>query len=195
MIAGAACGNVTAGGFTGEATVIVSGDADTLSTAAASAPARTGPDLGPAASSHDEAEGEVEVEFLAFLVAEGGAPLQLGREEIRVRVDLRGRTEADVVDRQPIPATRYSELRLVFTEIDAEVEGLVIDGEPVTEVRVELEDLSLLVTRPLDLDVTPGSTAELVVDLNTLAWLEAVDPLTGTVDESVFADLVNVVIR
>ena len=191
----AACGNVTAGGFTGEATVIVSGDADTLSSAAASAPTRTAPAPGPARSSHEEAEGEVEVEFLAFLVAESGAPLQLGQEELRVRVDLRGRMEADVVDRQSIPATRYTALRLVFTDIDAEVQGLVIDGVPVTEVRVELEDLSLLVSRPLDLDVTPGSTAELVVDLNTLAWLEAVDPLTGAVDEAVFQGLVNVVIR
>ena len=71
----------------------------------------------------------------------------------------------------------------------------MIDGVPVNEVHVELEDLSLLVERPLDLDVTPGSSWELVVDLNTLAWLEAVDPLTGAVDELVFADLVNVAVR
>lgn len=193
----AACGNVTAGGLTGEATVIVSGDADTLSLAI---PPAT-PSSSPAASSEapsspeDEAEGEIEVEFLAFLVTESGGALQLGNEEIRVRVDLRGRDEMDVIDRQLIPATRYTELRLVFTEINAEVQNLVINGVPVTEVHVELEDLSLLVTRPLDLDVTPGSLAELVVDLNTLAWLAAVDPTTGTVDETVFQSLVNVVVR
>jgi hypothetical protein len=194
----AACGNVTAGGLTGEATVVVSGDADTLSLALR----LPTPSLTPAASSvapllspEDEAEGEVEVEFLAFIVTEAGGVLQLGNEEIRVRVDLRGRDEMDVIDRQLIPATRYTELRLVFTEISAEVQNLVVNGVPVTEVHVELEDLSLLVTRPLDLDVTPGSLAELVVDLNTLAWLAAVDPTTGAVDETVFQSLVNVVVR
>lgn len=194
LITSAACGNVTAGGFTGEATIVVSGDADTLA-AVSPAPVGTARVSEPLRSSHEDAEGEIEVEFLAFLVTEGGSPLQLGTEEIRVRVDLRGRAEADVVDRQQIPATRYTEMRLVFTDIDAEVQGLIIDGQLVTEVHVELEDLSLLVTRPLDLDVTPGSSWELVVDLNTLAWLDAVDPLTGGVDESVFADLINVAVR
>jgi hypothetical protein len=177
----AGCGNLTPGGFTGDATVVVSGDADTL---------------GPLPSSHEnEAEGNVEVEFLVFLISESGAPLQLGDEEIRVKVDLRGRSEMDVIDRELIPAIRYTELRLIFTDIDAEVSGLVIDGVEIMEVRVELEDLSLLVARPIDLDVTSGNSVELLIDLNTPAWLQAVDPLTGTVDETVFQSLVNVVVR
>lgn len=195
----ACSGNVTVGGLTGEATVVVSGDADTLSAVGpvsavpvglSSATASPGPARSP-----DEAEGEVEVEFLAFLVSESGSVLRLGEEEIRVRVDLRGRTEMDAVDSQPVPARLYTEFRLVFTDIDAEVEGLVIDGMSVTEVHVELEDLSLLVSRPISLEMSAGESAELVVDLNALAWLGAVDPLTGAVDETVFGDLVNVVVR
>jgi len=201
VLAAAACGNVTVGGLTGEATVVISGDADSLSLATLATqltprPATlVAPSEGPLRSPEDEAEGEVEVEFLAFLVAESGGVLQLGREEIRVRVDLRGRDEMDAIDRQLVPATLYTELRLVFTEISAEVENLVIGGVPVFEVHVELEDLSLLVTRPIALDVTPGSLAELVVDLNTPAWLAAVDPITGAVDETVFQDLINVEVR
>lgn len=210
-----ACGNLTAGGLTGEATVIVSGDVDTLSatpplapsvqrataapaTAEGTAPALVGPlgvaQSGPAMTA-EEAEGEIEVKFLAYLVAEGGAVMQLGTEEIEVSVDLRGRDEMDVVDRQRIPVGRYTELRLIFTRIEAQVEGLVIDGIAVPQVHVDLKDLSLLVSRAIDLDVTAGLQADLVVDLNTLAWLDAVDPNTGGVDESVFQDLVNVVIR
>jgi hypothetical protein len=205
VLAGAGCGNLTPGGFTGEATVVVSGDADTLSTAAHALgsnrsfltpgpSAATAGGSGPARSA-DEAEGEIEVEFLAYLVNEAGGLLQLGDEEMRIRVDLRGRMEGDVVDRQPIPAVVYTEFRLIFTDIDAEVQGLVVNGVPVEEIHVELEDLSLLVSRPILLDVQPGARAELVVDLNSLAWLEAVDPMTGAVDETVFADLVNVVVR
>jgi hypothetical protein len=205
MLAMAACGNLTPGGFTGEATVRVSGDADTLAAAqqvpvlgtlteTPSAALVTYRDSGPS-QSPEEAEGQLQVEFMAYLVNEGGGQTQLGTDELQVQVDLRGRTEADVVDRQMIPAVVYTDLRLVFIEIKAEVEGLVIDGTPVPEVHVELEDVSLEVTRPISLDVQPGTSAELVIDLNALAWLGAVDPLTGGVDESVFADLINVVVE
>lgn len=192
-VGAAACGNVTAGGLVGEATVVVSGDADTLALAPP-APAALAMVSAPSRSPGEE-EGQVEVEFLAYLVTEGGSALQLGNGEIQVQVDLRGRTEMDVVDRQKIPVGLYTEFRLIFTEISAEVENLIIDGMPVSQVHVELEDLSLLVSRAIDLDVADGSTAELVVDLNSLAWLDAVDPLTGAVDQTVFQDLVHVAIR
>lgn len=192
-LSAAGCGNLTAGGFTAEATVIVTGDAPSAA-ASPLAPAAGMAVMGPTPTSHeDDLEGEVEVEFLLHLITESGSAVQLG-EEIRVRVDLRGENEMDVVS-EIVPATQYSELRIVFTDIEAEVSGLVIDGVPVSEVRVELEDLSLLVIRPINLNVGPGARVELVVDLNTPTWLQAVDPLTGTVDESVFGDLVGVVIR
>jgi len=199
----AACGNLTPGGF-GEVTVGVSGDADTLAAAVqarASNPATLSPSpsfavvqpAGPA-QSPEEAQGELQVEFLAYLVTAGGSQVQLGSDELQVQVDLRGRAEADPVDRQLVPAAIYTDLRLVFIEIKAEVEGLVIDGTPIPEVHVELEDVSLEVSRPISLDILPGSDAVLLIDLNALAWLGAVDPLTGAVDESVFADLVNVAV-
>jgi hypothetical protein len=34
-----------------------------------------------------------------------------------------------------------------------------------------------------------------VVDLNALTWIQAVDPLTLTVDESVFAAVIDVVVE
>jgi len=198
----AACGNLTPGGLTGEITVSVSGDADTLS-AAAAAPAYSvvptilaapSQDSGPSQSA-EQAEGELQVEFQAFLVSENGRTLQLGNDVLEVQVDLRGRAEADVVDAQLVPALLYRELRLVFTKIHAEVEGLVVDGVPVPEVDVELENVSLEVPIPITLDVQGGDAVDLVVDLNSLAWLEAVDPLTGVVNEAVFASLVRVEIR
>lgn len=195
----AACGNLTPGGLA-DVSVWLSGDADTLSAAAAQLAAPPATASAPAlssgpAQSAEEAEGQIEVEFLVYLISEAGTQLQLGDGPMHVNADLRGRTEADVVDRQEIPAVPYTELQLLFTKIHAEVEGLVIDGQPVTEVDVELEHVSLLVNRALELSLQDGQSVDLVVDLNSLAWLDAVDPVTGAVNESVFADLVHVVVR
>jgi len=198
-----ACGNLTAGGF-GEATVAVSGDQPEAAAAPQPAPGMEPQDSlaaspsGPSQSSDEnDPEGEVEVEFRLFLVTEAGNALALGDDQLRVRVDLQGRNEADAVDRQRIPATRYSELQIVFTEIDVEVEsGLVIGGvEIVGLVEVEIEDITLLVTRQIDLDVDIEESVELVIDLNAPAWLAALDPLTLTVDEAVFASLIDVAVR
>jgi hypothetical protein len=129
------------------------------------------------------------------MVAEGGDALQLGEDELEVSVDLRGESEAEPVDAQLIPATRYIELQMVFTDIRAEVEGLMVGGTPIAEIHVELDDVTLPVTRPLDLEVAPGESVRLVVDLNSLAWLEAVDPVNLTVDGAVFASLLDVSIQ
>jgi hypothetical protein len=196
LLAAGGCGNLTPGGI-GEATVVVTGDQPFP----APSGARESFDASVLPSSHDddideadEAEGEVEVEFLVSLVTEAGSEVRLGSDRLRVRVDLQGEQRADVVT-QMIPALRYTRLRLIFTEIEAEVEaGLVINGVPVIgEIDVELDDVSLLVTRPIDIDVGDGESVQLVVDLNAPAWLTAVDPLTLLVDETVFAGLINVI--
>ncbi len=193
----AACGNLTGGGI-GEATLSVTGDvpppipAPQSSLAAAEGPvARTSHEPDEA----DEAEGSVHVRFLVSLVSESGSEVGLGEEEIEVEVDLQGADDPDVVT-DLVPAVRYTELRIVFTEIKVEVEGgLVINGVPVLgELHVELEDVALLVTRPIDLDVGHGDAVSLLVDLNAPAWLAAVDPVTRSINQDVFADLVNVVI-
>ncbi|HSH75001.1 MAG TPA: hypothetical protein VLA09_04940 [Longimicrobiales bacterium] len=197
------CGNLTAGGLTAEASVVVSGDAQSpapsprMSVEARPAPAPPAP---PALSSHeDEPEGEVRAKFMLFLISETGSALQLGSDDIEVEVDLQGQTEWEAVRSQLIPAVRYTELQIVFTEIRAEVSrGLIINGQEVTgEVRVELDDVTLLVPRAIDLDVPGGSRVEILLDLNAPAWLAAVDTTTVpySIDASVFADLIDVVIR
>jgi len=196
LVASGGCsGNLTAGGLTGEATVVVSGDAQDEqgapsqhATALAGAPARTTVSSDP--------EGEVEVEFLIFLESAGGDVVPLTDDEIRVRVDVRGRREADVASRT-VPATVYTGLRIVFTEIKAEIDsGLVIDGQPVVgDIEVELENTTLTVTRPLSLTIDDGERVELLVELNATDWLLAVDPDLRNVAETVFATALSVVVR
>lgn len=200
-IVSSGCGNLTMGGF-GDATVVVSGDAPDAAAALAAAPTQATPTPGGSlpggllpTSGEEQPEGEVQVTFMLYLVAESGAELQLG-EEIEVRVDLQGVSEADVV-REAVPADTYTELRIVFLDIKAEVDaGLVIGGVPVTgEVRVEFDDITLPVSKPIDLEVIAGGAVEIVIDLNAPAWLQAVDPVAATVDAQVFADLVAAVTR
>jgi hypothetical protein len=190
----AGCGNLTAGGLTGEATVIVSGDAPDLLSAVGRSLAQRAPVLSSA--SEDELEGRIEVEFLVFLEAANGSSVALSDDEIRARVDMRGRQDADVVTRI-VPATLYTELRIVFTEIKAEVDsGLVIDGVTVLgEIKVELDDPTLTVSRALDLDVPDGGSVELLIDLNATAWLGSADPDLRTVAEDIFGSAVSVVGR
>jgi hypothetical protein len=191
-----ACGNLTAGGY-GEADVFVSGDAEDPAPPPTMYAAPTPISAPLLADDDDEAEGEVEVELELFLVTDAGDPVRLGRDELRVRVDLQGVEPEHAVVRQRLSApARFTGLRMVFTEIHAEVEaGLVIDGVPILgEVHVELEDVHLEVVRPIDIDLLEGETVELVLDLNAPAWLAAVNPITRTVDETVFASLVSVAV-
>ena len=64
----------------------------------------------------------------------------------------------------------------------------------VGEVRVELEDVALVVTRPLNLDCGDGESVVLLTDLNANTWLQAVDPVLGVINEEVFANAVAVAV-
>ena len=86
---------------------------------------------------------------------------------------------------------------MVFTDIRVEVSaGLIINGVPVVgEVRVELEDTALTVTRPLSLDIGDGDEVFLLMDLNANTWLQAVDQVLKVIDEAVFGNAVSVAVQ
>ncbi len=187
-LAAGGCGNVTVGGYT-EVNVSMTGDAPTpapVSALAAAAPLRV----------ENEPSGQVELAFRLRLVSATGDTVALGGDELEASIDVQGQTESEVVQ-ELIPAGRYAELQIVFKEVSVEVEGgLVVDSMQITgPVDVEIEGLSLVVSRALAVDAQDGATIRLVVDLNAPAWLEAVDPDTRTINENVFADLVDVVVE
>jgi hypothetical protein len=191
----AGCGNITAGGLVGEAAVVVSGDApDPQGVSAQSA--TNGRLASTFTNFPNEPEGQVEADFFIFLLASDGNRSSLSDDEIQIRLDVRGQQEADVA-RRTVPATQYTPFQVVFTAIKVEVEaGLVINGVPVVgEVRVELKDSTLTVTRPLDLEIAEGAVVELLLDLNANTWLEGVDPVLGTISEETFADALSVAVR
>jgi hypothetical protein len=192
----AGCGNLTAGGLTGEATVTVSGDAVDAPAPAPQSVARL-VSTSPSGAPGDTPEGQVEADFFLYLVAANGVPVSLSENPIEIRLDVQGQQEADAVDRQQVPATLYTEVRMVFTDIRVEVaDGLIINGVPVVgEVRVELKDTELTVSRPLSLDIGEGDSVFLLMDLNANTWLQAVDPVLKTISEEAFGDAVAVGVR
>lgn len=194
------CGNLTAGGV-GEASVAMSGDAPddgpTPQMSVVSGPAQTSHDAD-GGSGEDDPEGQIEADLSVFLVAADGDLVPMTDGQVRVRVDLQGVEEPEIASRS-VTATTYTHLRMVFTEIDVEVDaGLIINGEPVVgSIDVEIDDASLTVERPIDVEIGDGERVDLLIDLNADSWLQAVDPtaIPPTVDAQVFADLVTVRVR
>ena len=200
------CGNLTAGGI-GEASVAMSGDAP--DPAPAPAPAQVAPSgdtppsgfqgalLAPLPTDHDDdPDGDVEAQLSVFLLASDGDLAPLTDGIVRVRVDLDG-VEEPQIGSSTVTATTYTALRMVFTEIEVEVDpGTVINGRTILEpIDVEIDDVTLTVDKPVDVVVADGQRVELLIDLNAQAWLQALDPVTLTVDAQTFADLVTVRVR
>lgn len=194
----AGCGNLTAGGF-GEARVVVSGDApDTVPLTSMSAPLLT---LAPARADDDDddvddPEGEIEVDFRLYLERQDGGSYPLSDDDLEVELDLDGDIEADAV-RARIPTGSYRSLRIVFVEVDIQVDaGVVIDGTPIQgPIDIELDSSGLDVLRAIDVTVREGDVVELLLDLNAATWLRAIDPATNTVSPTAFADAFGVVVR
>ena len=145
----------------------------------------------------DTPEGQVEADFFINLISANGVPVSLSEDPIQIRLDVQGQQEVDAVDRQIAPATLYDQIQMVFTDIRVEVSsGLIINGVPVVgEVRVELKDTVLTVTRPLTLNIGDGESVFLLMDLNANTWLQAVDPVLGVIAEEAFGDAVSVEVR
>lgn len=202
VIAVAACGgNLTAGGLS-EAEVVVSGDAPEALPVARqgwSGPLNQTDDDDDDVDDDDDAddaEGELEADFFIYLESGTGERVTLTDEPVRVQVDLEGTREQQASLRS-IPSGDYASMRLVFINVDVEVDaGLTVGGQVITgEIDVELEADSAVVTRPLNLRLDDGDRVEILVDLNAKNWLLNVDPALLLVPEEFFADAIEVRVR
>ena len=190
------CGNLTAGGI-GEARVVVSADAEDPPPSSSWVQAATAEvDLPGPLRSGDQPEGQLEAKMLLALVTDDGEIVPLSDDEVEVSVDLEG-VEQDEIPPRELPADVYTDLRIVFLQIEVQVDaGLVIDGVEVTgPIDIDLESDSLVVLKPLGLSLDDQESVEILVDLNASSWLQAVDPTTSSVDATVFADLITVSLR
>lgn len=185
----AACGgNLTAGGLS-EAEVTVSGDAPDASPAAS----RVWSTVNQEEDDDDDAEGQLEATFNLYLVDDLGAAVRLSDDDIDIRLDVEGIEEVEVTPRA-VPAGRYNRFRIIFSELEVQVDaGLIIDGREVTgPIDIEFEGDSLSVERPLPLDLDAGERVEILVDLNSQTWLRAVDPDIQSVADEIVANAIDI---
>ncbi len=201
------CGNLTAGGARGEATVAVSGDAPEessqssvvapeLATVSGSA---TDPSLqvsGPIGVG-GPVEGQVKATLRVFLEGADGERIALLDENEQAEVDIQGASEV-TLGRSELDVGVYPRIRVVFTDIEADVRsGLEIAGQVLKgRITVGGEDLdSLAVEIDRQVEIREDDVAELLIDLNSTAWLNAANPALKTVATAKFREAVNVQVR
>ena len=59
-------------------------------------------------------EGEVRADFFIYLKTASGSSISLSEDPIQIRLDVQRPQEIDAVDRRTVPATLYSQVRMVF---------------------------------------------------------------------------------
>lgn len=198
----AACGNVTAGGATGQAEVYMSGDADESAPAAAPGSLDVG---APSRPTHlpqgvivgAGLEGEVQVTATLYLRTTAGSLVELTPAgPVTETVDLAGVDEPRVAS-EVVPEDTYAGVRIVFSDVVANVTaGLEIGGLPFTgAVTVDLGGETLVVDRDVTLTIGPDQPGAVLVDLNAAAWLDLLDPIGGTVDGADFESALEVTTR
>lgn len=192
-----ACGNLTAGGLTGEATLVVSGDATEGGSSQVTAPSRIsalGAQEGPARASLPS--GRVVVTLQAFLEGLDGRLVPLTDGDALVDVDLEGLTEA-TAGLEALEVGSYPRIKIVFSQIRANVvSGLIVNNVPVVgDIDVTLTGSTLVVERDISLDIAEGRSMEILLDLNSATWLNGVNPELKTVSETVFERALQVRVR
>lgn len=188
-----ACGEAT--GPDGAATMQVAARGDTPASAASVA------DGGAPAYSQalGGAEGTVDFRARVYVRSDAGAWLELTRQAAqRVVVDAAGRGEAAVVSGARVGAARYDRVRVVFEDVGADVTGGVRVGAGILTGAVTVDvrsDGGVVVERSVDVDVSAGGSARLLIDLNADAWLDQAGAQSRTVSEAAFASAVAVTVR
>jgi hypothetical protein len=112
----------------------------------------------------------------------------------RVRVDASGRQGATTFATAQVDAHSYNRVRVVFEEVKADVTGGIRIGTGLLtgEIRVDLGGSGeTVVERNIDVTLSEGTSATLVIDLNTDAWLSRADAQSRTVSRAEFESAVR----
>jgi hypothetical protein len=165
------------------------GDASTSSGSASA------PDDG--STSTAGAEGTVHFRARVYLWSDAGQWVEVTNGAAAAgSVDASGSDGAKLFASSAMEARSYTRVRVVFEDVRAEMTGDVQIGVGTTitgNVSVEMgDDGSATVEREIDLRVRGGSTARLVIDLNSNAWITLADPQIRTVSRTDFVGAVRV---
>jgi len=184
-----ACENTTAA--EGEATMQVSAIGDDTGSSRSQGALYT--------QSLSGAEGTVEFRARVFVRSStsGWVELTQGAAK-RAVVDASGRGSATAFTTAGVAATSYNRVRVEFEEVKANVTGSIQVGTGFLtgEVRVDLAgDNRTVVERSVDVSLSSGSRAELLINLNADAWMNQASAQSRTVSEAAFQSAVTVTAR
>ena len=188
-----ACEDATGpGDGAGQVELAAVGDSDATSSSAAASPSEPAPSTTTAGS-----EGTVHFRARIYLWTDAGQWVEVTNGAAAAgSVAASGDGGATVLASSRLRARSYTRARVVFEEVRAEMTGGVQlhPGTIVTgELTVEMAGGGrATVEREIDLQVRSGSTARLVIDLNSNAWMTLADAQTRMVSRSDFESAVRV---
>lgn len=184
-----ACDEATGPG--GDATMQVAARGDDAP--ASSSTGSTAPAFSQALSG---AEGTVDFRARVYAQSSTGSWVELTRRAAeRLVVDASGRGEAKVVTTAGVAAGSYNRVRVVFEEVKADVSGGIRIGAGLLTgvVTVDLRsDSQVVVERSVNVDLSGGGSAQLLINLNADAWLSQASAQSHTVSEAAFESAVTV---
>lgn len=188
-----ACDDATGPGEgNGQVELAAVGDGDPSSSSAATSPSEPGTSASTTGS-----EGTVHFRARVYLWTDAGQWVEVTNGAAAAgSVAASGNGGATVLASSSVRARSYTRARVVFEEVRAEMTGGVhLDaGTTVSgELKVEMGGGGrATVEREIDLRVRSGSTARLVIDLNSNAWMTLADAQSRTVSRSDFESAVRV---
>jgi hypothetical protein len=169
----AGCGDIVTGGTDhGEVRVLAIGDGGTQS-------------AGPRGS----------LTFVAgvALVGTNGVETPLAATPTTRTVRIEGTDQASIVVSR-VPVGSYSNVRITFSSVTADVEGgLVVGGIPLLG-RVDVDigaGSAAVVELPVQVEVDPRFPSSLVIDLRSAAWLGSTDLISRRVPRAAFTSAVR----
>jgi hypothetical protein len=166
-----ACSDVLGGGF-GDLSVLVANGVDAAG------------EEGPTGSLHTRLQ--------VYVREATGFWSEVTTGELTVTLPLEGTAAVEVVSRR-VNIGLYPNMRVVFHSVEADVvDGLVIDGTPVTGVVTVQLPSPLTLERPIALVVDEREPMDIVIEMNAHEWLEAATGDDRQVASEIFESHVSV---
>jgi hypothetical protein len=102
--------------------------------------------------------------------------------------------EREILLRRRVPESRFVRARVVFSRVEAQVDGgLLVGGAPyLGAARVRIPSGGIVVERTVELELPANARGTVVVDLAAPQWLAAVDPSNRWVPTEDFAAVVRI---
>lgn len=143
-----------------------------------------------------DAQGTVSFEARLYVRTDAGKWIEVTSESAQgATVDASGRAASEVFASGRVDAGSYNRVRVVFERVEADVTGGITIGTGLLTGRIEVElggSGEAVVERNVDVAVESGSSATLLVDLNSDAWLGHASSQTRTVSRADFESAVRV---